>query len=70
MLKNVNKIDEFAAHSSNLNLRYVEILRGFDPDIFFYNIYKHLASTIVFSKNTYLKTETPVAMHLLLMPTT
>jgi hypothetical protein len=52
VLRNVNKIDEFAAHSSNLNLRYVEILRGFDPNNFFYNIYKHLASTIVFSKNT------------------
>ena len=32
VLKNVNKIDEFAAHSSNFNLRYAEILRGFDPN--------------------------------------
>jgi hypothetical protein len=32
VLRNVNKIDEFAAHFNNLNLRYVEILRGFDPN--------------------------------------
>ena len=31
MLKNVNKIDDFLAHSSISNLRYVEIIRGFDP---------------------------------------
>jgi hypothetical protein len=35
VLKNVNKIDEFAVHSSNFNLRYDEILRGFDPDNIF-----------------------------------
>jgi len=35
MLSNVNKIDEFAAHSSNLNLRYAESLRGFDPNKIF-----------------------------------
>jgi hypothetical protein len=35
VLKNVNKIDEIAAHFSNLNLRYAEILRGFDPNNFF-----------------------------------
>jgi hypothetical protein len=34
-LKNVNKINEFATHSSNLNLIYVEILRGFDPNNIF-----------------------------------
>ena len=31
VLRNINKIDEFATHFNNLNLRYVEILRGFDP---------------------------------------
>jgi hypothetical protein len=35
VLKNVNKIDEFAVHSSNFNLRYAEILRGFDYDKIF-----------------------------------
>jgi hypothetical protein len=39
VLKNVNKIDEFAGHSSISNLRYAESIRGFDPD----NIFrKHL----------------------------
>jgi hypothetical protein len=34
-LKNVNKIDNFVAHSSILNLRYVEYIKGFNPyDIF------------------------------------
>jgi hypothetical protein len=32
VLRNVNKIEEFAAHFNNLNLRYVERLRGFDPN--------------------------------------
>jgi hypothetical protein len=35
VLRNVNKIDEFTAHFSNLNLRYDESLRGFDPNNFF-----------------------------------
>jgi hypothetical protein len=35
VLRNVKKIDEFTTHSSNLNLRYAENLRGFDPNIFF-----------------------------------
>jgi hypothetical protein len=35
VLKDVNKIDDFARHSSISNLRYVEDIRGFDPyDIF------------------------------------
>jgi hypothetical protein len=35
VLKNVNKIDDFAAHFSISNLRYAEDIRGFDPyDIF------------------------------------
>ena len=32
VLRNVNKIDEYVAHFNNLNLRYVERLRGFDPN--------------------------------------
>jgi hypothetical protein len=32
VLRNVNKIDEFTAHFNNLNLRYAERLRGFDPN--------------------------------------
>jgi hypothetical protein len=35
VLKNVNKIDKFASHSSISNLEYAEIIRGFDP----YNIF-------------------------------
>jgi hypothetical protein len=31
MFRNINKIDEFTGHFNNLNLRYVERLRGFDP---------------------------------------
>jgi hypothetical protein len=31
VFRNVNKIDEFACHSNNLNLIYFERLRGFDP---------------------------------------
>ena len=39
MLKNVNKIDDFTAHSSISNLIYDEIIRGFNP----YNIFgQHL----------------------------
>jgi hypothetical protein len=32
VLRNVNKIDKFAAHFNNLNLRYVERLRVLDPN--------------------------------------
>jgi hypothetical protein len=32
MFKNVNKIDEFASHFNNLNLRYAKRLRGSDPN--------------------------------------
>ena len=35
MLKNVNKIDKFVAHSSIFNLIYVESLTGFDHDNIF-----------------------------------
>ena len=37
MLRNVNKIDEFVGHFNNLNLRYVERLRGFDLNGIFLN---------------------------------
>jgi hypothetical protein len=42
MLKNVNKINEFAMHSSNFKLRYVESIRGFDPD----NIFRQHLQTL------------------------
>jgi hypothetical protein len=32
MLRNVNKIDKFAAHFNNMNLGYDQRLRGFDPN--------------------------------------
>jgi hypothetical protein len=32
VLRNVNKIDEFAGHFNNLNLKYAERIRGFDPN--------------------------------------
>jgi hypothetical protein len=32
VFRNINKIDEFAGHFNNLNLKYVERLRGFDPN--------------------------------------
>ena len=35
VFRNVNKIDEFAGHFNNLNLRYAERLRGFDPNEIF-----------------------------------
>jgi hypothetical protein len=42
VLKNVNKIDEFAVHSSISNLEYAEIIRGFDP----YNIFRQHLQTL------------------------
>jgi hypothetical protein len=42
VLKNINKIDDFAAHSSNFNLRYAESIRGFDPD----NIFRQRLQTL------------------------
>lgn len=42
MLKNVNKIDDFAAHYSISNLRYIEIIREFDP----YNIFRQHLQTL------------------------
>jgi hypothetical protein len=35
VLRNVNKINEFAAHFNNLNLIYAESLRWFNPNNFF-----------------------------------
>jgi hypothetical protein len=35
MFRNVNKIEEFAGHFNNLNLRYAVRLRGFDPNEIF-----------------------------------
>jgi hypothetical protein len=35
VFRNVNKIDEFVGHFKNLNLRYVERLRGFNPNAIF-----------------------------------
>jgi hypothetical protein len=32
MYRNVNKIDEFIGHFKNLNLTYVERIKGFDPN--------------------------------------
>ena len=49
MFENVNKIDEFAGHFNNLNLIYVETLRGFDPNGIFVEHFQQLASTILFS---------------------
>jgi hypothetical protein len=31
----MNKIDEFSSHFHNLNLKYVENIRGFDPNEIF-----------------------------------
>jgi hypothetical protein len=35
IFKNINKIDEFANHFNNVNLKYVERLKGFDPNKIF-----------------------------------
>jgi hypothetical protein len=51
ILRNVNIIDEFTALSSNLNLRYVEILRGFDPNNFFLQHLQTLGFDNSFFKN-------------------
>ena len=32
MFRNINKIEEFIGHFNNLNLRYAERIRGFDPN--------------------------------------
>ena len=32
VFRNMNKIDEFANHFHNFNLKYVENIRGFDPN--------------------------------------
>jgi hypothetical protein len=35
MFKNINKIDEFANHFNNVSLKYVENIKGFDPNKIF-----------------------------------
>jgi hypothetical protein len=63
VLWNIKKIDEFAAHFNNLNLRYVERIRGFDPNGFFlkhllavgldnYFFQRHLSENIDTDDNT------------------
>jgi hypothetical protein len=42
VLKNINKINEFAVHSSIFNLRYAESIRGFNPD----NIFRQHLQTL------------------------
>jgi hypothetical protein len=32
LLRNINKIDEFVNHFHNVNLNYVENIKGFDPN--------------------------------------
>jgi hypothetical protein len=34
-LKNINKIDEFANHFNNVNMKYAENIKGFDPNKIF-----------------------------------
>jgi hypothetical protein len=31
VFRNINKIDEFVNHFNNVNLKYVEKIKGFDP---------------------------------------
>jgi hypothetical protein len=35
IFRNINKIDEFVNHFHNVNLKYVEKIKGFDPNIIF-----------------------------------
>jgi len=35
IFRNINKIDEFASHFNNVNLKYVEKIKGFDPNKIF-----------------------------------
>jgi hypothetical protein len=35
IFRNINKIDEFANHFHNVNMKYVERIKGFDPNIIF-----------------------------------
>jgi hypothetical protein len=35
MFRDINKIDEFANHFNNVNLKYVEKIKGFDPNKIF-----------------------------------
>lgn len=35
IFRNINKIDEFANHFNNVNLKYAEKIKGFDPNKIF-----------------------------------
>jgi hypothetical protein len=35
MFRNINKIDEFANHFNNVNLKHAEKIKGFDPNKIF-----------------------------------
>jgi hypothetical protein len=35
IFRKINKIDEFAIHFNNVNLNYVEKIKGFDPNKIF-----------------------------------
>jgi hypothetical protein len=35
IFRNINKIDEFASHFNNVSLKYVEKIKGFDPNKIF-----------------------------------
>ena len=35
MFRNINKIDEFVNHFNNVNLKYAEKIKGFDPNKIF-----------------------------------
>jgi hypothetical protein len=43
MFRNINKIDEFANHFNNVNLKYVEKIKGFDPNKIFL---EHMLSVV------------------------
>jgi hypothetical protein len=35
IFRNINKIDKFASHLNNVNLKYVKNIKGFDPNKIF-----------------------------------
>jgi hypothetical protein len=38
MFRNINKIDEFANHFNNVNLKYAEKIKGFNPKKYLWDI--------------------------------
>jgi hypothetical protein len=66
VFRNVNKIDEFAGHFKNLNLRYVERLRGFDPNGIFLEHLLAVGFSSSFIHTRLTKTETMTTTLLLL----